>query len=326
MRKSINPGIVPKKLFNSPIWVIAIVGIIILLTLCGMDNVVVSRKTYRNTKLSFKPPPLPKEDDRLRSFNISTFEVPDCGWVNPSLYQPKWNEDGKVVKATMEVFNALRHAGIAYYVSSGTALGVVRHGGMVPGDSDLDIQLPAQLNYKAFRQHSTLTNSTIGNCVQVRALGKKGGTSEDQTLCGLGRHEWRNNLMIPALLAALNGLGFSAVEGKADDRKRLQKCWDVIHSSNKIYNGCLFVDVSLTLKARENRPEAVCRCPWYSQMVICQNNTPELLAVDYSTDYMTPARDLLDSNSWYSDQNGVMLLTKSGKRLKWPDDGNVHVE
>ncbi|KNC84768.1 hypothetical protein SARC_03010 [Sphaeroforma arctica JP610] len=258
-------------------------------------------------------------DSALTSFSIAEQPVPTCGWVDVSKHLPTWAEsDSMMVQESVRLFEALNNAGFAYYLAAGSALGSVRHGGFIPGDGDIDLRFPAQLNYKTFADLTTATYPTLTTCGDTAPYTPPHGTLEDQVLCGMSRDTWRRSLLLPSVLAVLSPLGYTQVHGKQAKHIRLSKCWDVTTTSGRVVRGCLDVDISPTMSSSRGRPGKICKCPWHSVTALCNTDTPEELAREFSGSYMTPNRNLQDKDLWYSSENGIALLAPGNKRLNWP--------
>ena len=56
----------------------------------------------------------------------------------------------RVYQLARAVAAVLETAGLTYWTTGGTTLGLVRHGGLIPWDDDIDICIPEQVSVKTF--------------------------------------------------------------------------------------------------------------------------------------------------------------------------------
>lgn len=64
--------------------------------------------------------------------------------------KPVWDATLNVYREVAKICN--RH-GLKYYVTDGTAIGAVRHGGFIPWDDDFDMSMPRE-DYEQFRKYA----------------------------------------------------------------------------------------------------------------------------------------------------------------------------
>ncbi len=62
----------------------------------------------------------------------------------------------RILQILKETDQALRHAGLRYYIIAGTLLGAVRHGGFIPWDDDIDIGMPRPDYDRLLQQNSKI--------------------------------------------------------------------------------------------------------------------------------------------------------------------------
>ncbi len=93
-----------------------------------------------------------------------------------------------------DVIAVCEREGIAYQLGGGSALGAVRHGGFIPWDDDIDINLPGD-DYARFREsflrahgdrYAVLDADTPGYCKPIARIGLKGSAYRDYDAGGGG--------------------------------------------------------------------------------------------------------------------------------------------
>eukprot|EP01134_Creolimax_fragrantissima_P002890 CFRG2890T1 len=116
-----------------------------------------------------------------------------CKWADKVLL-PYSNEDDAALAATF--LNELTQTGLIFFTKAGTSLGLRRHGGFLPGDSDVDIGIPVWRNAHILKG----TEFEKYLCEEITSADKLTLPGHERgMLCGMTSGEWMQVVFKPWL-------------------------------------------------------------------------------------------------------------------------------
>jgi|UniRef100_A0A7S4GAK0 hypothetical protein len=236
--------------------------------------------------------------------------VPQCHWwALPEAGFPLPADDGAYAKLLARILKAWSDIGIKVGLQNGSLLGAYRHHGFLPGDRDVDMQMPVWQNWQVLAPHRQCSRYVVsGIPILKMAELQSGGRARDSlrspevlsgwlqknnafdgakytlTFCGLTVSEWAHL--------------FNAYVASSTLESKYYKAGSASWHSQVIYGfgfGVEGLNVDFNIQIQDpmftmaGAPGTHCVCPMFGlQNVLCPTNASSTLLVNYGEDYMTP--------------------------------------
>eukprot|EP00123_Amoebidium_parasiticum_P018672 comp24263_c11_seq1/m.45117 comp24263_c11_seq1/g.45117 ORF comp24263_c11_seq1/g.45117 comp24263_c11_seq1/m.45117 type:complete len:405 (-) comp24263_c11_seq1:208-1422(-) len=234
--------------------------------------------------------------------------IPPCqGWPEPAPIPPVPMRAWNVANLSVEIIAALNDMGLIYTFEAGSLLGSYRHGGLIPGDKDLDVFVPVWRNLHLL---DAVTRRGVACKEAEMGVVPRDHGNMYTRLCGRTPAQW-SQVFLPVFVQAMARYNYTVYVKNLREYDAhffvAKPCRSEFNPNNLERRNCFSADITFF----NNLPWAynLCRCRWYGAQAMCSQQAAEWMAEYFGPNYMVPDRNLNDTSKWQR--------LESGLRLEW---------